>query len=317
MSFASAAFGACFGLILTSGAVFAADPALLSLSPSNASVIGGLQVEQSKKSPLGQYVLGRMHPGDGDLAKLAAETGFDLRRDVSEIVFSLVPSNAANTPSAQMIAARGTFHPAQMGAAILAHGGAVASLRGVSVYTSGEQERWALAFLDENTAVLGDPDSVRAAIAQHAAGTPAGAWAAQAQTLSANNDFWFLTNGPLSALTSAVPQSQLGGAMQGGQMFQAVTQASGGLRFGENLVFTGEAVTRSDKDAQALADLLRFLAAMLQNNKQADPAVQNMASILGSLILSTDANVMHVSLTVPEEKVEALLRRPVKSAATN
>ncbi len=44
-----------------------------------------------------------------------------------------------------------------------------------------------------------------------------------------------------------------------------------GVRFGDNVVVTADAVTRSDKDAQALVDVVHFLASMVQSDEEQDP----------------------------------------------
>ncbi|MGH9591562.1 MAG: hypothetical protein ACRD5L_00615, partial [Bryobacteraceae bacterium] len=315
----------CLWLAIASGVAFGADPTLLQLVPPDAGAIAGLQVDQGKKSPLGQYVLAHIREPQAGLGKLLSESGFDPRRDISEVVLALsepmISTPAASTPAAstpaastpaapqsrELVLARGTFDPARAESVVTARGGLVTNFQGVHLLAGDTNGTQVLAFLDTTTAVLGDIGLVEEAIARHASGVAAGSWSAQAQTLSAANDFWFLTNGPISALTSAMPDGQFGGAMQSGQMFQSVTEASGGLKFGVNVVFTADAVTRSEKDAQALAGLLRFLAGMIQTNKSNNPAASQLSSLLSSLVLSTTANVTHLSLTVPEAQLESFL----------
>ena len=89
----------------------------------------------------------------------------------------------------------------------------------------------------------------------------------KAQQVSANNDFWFVTLVPLSNFAGAIPDSNLSGAMQG-NLFAAINQASGGVRFGDTVTISAEAVTRSEKDAQALVDVVKFFAGLVQLNKQ-------------------------------------------------
>jgi len=310
----------CLGLLIASGMAFAADPALLQLVPPDAGAIAGLQVDQGKKSPLGQYVLGHLGQSDAGIAKFVAESGFDPRRDVSEIVFALnaLPPGANSVPGAHgLVVARGTFNPGRIESAVIAHGGSVTNFQGIDILSGAAKNGMgALAFLDTTTAALGDIEAIQQAITRRASGAAAGSWSSQAQTLSQDNDFWFLTNGPISGLTSVMPNGQAGPGMQNAQMFQSVTGASGGLKFGANVVFTADAVTRSDKDAQALADVLRFLSGMLQTNKSTNPTAAQLSALLSSLVLSTNANVLHLSLTVPEAQLEGFLTAAHQHQAT-
>jgi len=79
---------AFFALLVVQVAAFAADPGLLSLVMPDAKVIAGLQVDQAKTSQFGQYVLSHMQPDDANFKKFMADTGFDPRRDVGEIVMA-------------------------------------------------------------------------------------------------------------------------------------------------------------------------------------------------------------------------------------
>ena len=296
------------GMLAATGMALAADPALLQMVPPTASVVAGMQVDQGKRTAFGRYMLAKLG-ASGDKAKeLMAETGFDPRRDMTELLFASAGPVGGGQTTGGLILARGAFDPARIAAAVHAKGGVTTSFLGVDVLSGANAKQpWALAFLDNTTAIVGDVESVKAAVTQHAAGTPTSAdLTAKVGLLSANNDFWFLTLAPMSSFSTSMPDSSLGNAMQNGKMFQAITQASGGVRFGDNVVVTADAVTRSDKDAQALVDVVHFLASMVQGNSQ-DATAQQMAAMLSSLVLKADANVMHLSLSVPESQLESFI----------
>ena len=297
------------GMLAVTGMALAADPALLQMVPPTASAVAGMQVDQGKRSAFGRYMLAKFGASGDKATELMAETGFDPRRDMSEVLFASEGPVAGGVSSGGLILARGTFDPARIAAAVRAKGGVATSFQGVDVLSGADAKQpWALAFLDNTTAVVGDVSSVKAAVTQHAAGTPASAdLTAKVALLSANNDFWFLTLAPISDLAGSMPDSGLGDTMQNGKMFQAITQASGGVRFGDNVVVTADAVTRSDKDAQALVDVVHFLAGMVQSGQQPGATPQGMAALLSSLVLKADANVMHLSLSVPESQLESFL----------
>ena len=47
----------------------------------DAKVVAGLQVDQAKVSPFGQYVLSHMQPDDPRFQKFVSDTGFDPRAE--------------------------------------------------------------------------------------------------------------------------------------------------------------------------------------------------------------------------------------------
>ncbi len=101
---------------------FAADPSLLQMVMPDSQVVAGLQVTQAKGSLFGQYVLSHLSVNNTKLEEFTAETGFDPRQDVSEIV---IASNwKSNTPDNRwLVAAHGTFNAAKISAAAQSNGG--------------------------------------------------------------------------------------------------------------------------------------------------------------------------------------------------
>src|SRR5579864_8401998 len=167
---------ALLALSLTSFA--ATDPNLLRLVMPDAKVVAGLQVTQTKKSAFGQFVLSHMQVEDDAFKKFMAQTGFDPRRDLSEIVMA---SNweQATPQSRWLVVARGTFNRSAITTAALANGGATTNFQGVDVLTYAppipQENRNGIAFFDASNAVMGDIASVTAAIQrrQSNAATPA------------------------------------------------------------------------------------------------------------------------------------------------
>src|SRR5215468_8327302 len=84
----------------------AADPQLLNLVMPDVKVLAGVNVEQAKTTPFGQYVLMQVQTNDQELRRLEELTGFDPTRDVREL---LVASNAAGGENKGLFLARGNF----------------------------------------------------------------------------------------------------------------------------------------------------------------------------------------------------------------
>jgi hypothetical protein len=299
------AFLACLlAAVVASAAV---DPALLNLVPADAKFVFGVQVESAKSSAFGKYVLGQMQSDDPAFTKFIADTGFDPRRDLSEIVAS-----TSGTQLAPLVVAagRGTFNPGAILSTAQAHGAKVASYNGIDIITHstrGSQDG-ALAFLSGSIAAIGTLDAVHGAIDRFKSGAVvAQGLATRVNELAAAYDAWFLSTVPVTDFfTDKVADAKMGSALQAG-LLQAVLQANGGLKFGvTDIKIGGEALTRSAKDASALADVVRFLAGMIQVNREKDPNAQKVATLLDTMTLATNGATVQISLTVPEALVEQL-----------
>src|SRR5207247_10744996 len=90
-----------------SAAARAADQQLLNVLMPDAKVVAGVNVDQAKGSPFGQYVLQQMQSQDQHMRELALQTGFDPTRDVHEL---LVASSGAPGKETGLALARGNFN---------------------------------------------------------------------------------------------------------------------------------------------------------------------------------------------------------------
>jgi hypothetical protein len=306
-------------LALAPAAALAANPGLLSMVMPDAKVIAGIQVDSGRNSPFGQYVLSHMQLDDEDFKKFMAETGFDPRHDLNEIVMA---SNWSDTGGRWLVLAHGFFNTARIASAVQANGGSVENFQGVSIFSGNADAKHAepghavaphsadsvIAFLDASNAAMGDPDSVKAAIQrfQSKAKPAANLLTGKVQDLSANNDFWFATLVPISEFSGIMPDPNLSEAMKG-NLLQAITNVSGGIKFGANVRISAEAVTRSEKDAGALVDVVRFIAGLIQLNKDQSATASEVSSLVDTMELKTSGNVMTMSLSIPEVQLEKIL----------
>jgi len=294
-------------LLVAATAVSAAvDPGLLNLIPADAKIISGIQVYQSKTSRFGQYVLAHMGDDDPGMQKFISATGFDPRRDLTEIL--VATKGDANAPQV-VVVGRGVFDPAKIVDAAKAAGALSAVYHGVTLLTHSESKGdHSIGFLDSSIAALGSTDAVKDVI-DHRASAPRLDQTLQnkVRDLASANDAWFLSTVPVSDFFAGkVADPNMNHAMSG-NLFQGVRSASGGLKFSsEGVRVSGEAITRSDQDATALADVIRFIAGLVQQNKDANPQAQQAASLLSNLLINTSGNTLTLSLSVPEDLMEQL-----------
>jgi hypothetical protein len=303
-------FRNAFALTMFSVAAFAAETPLLSLVDPAAKVIGGMHVDRTLASPLGRYLLSQMNDSDVEFRKFVDMTGFDPRRDVREVLMATADTSRKNG----FVAARGVFNGVRILQAAQSHGGTSTMYNGVQVTTS-KNGQW-LAILDGSTALMGDQDLVKYAI-DHRGGTSAGPTSALAQkaaTLASRHDGWLATVG---ALTPPVTGKTESGPMPTSAMLAGILETSGGIDFGAVVRITAEAVTRSEKDAQALTDVLRFMVTMMRSSAENNPEAQKLEPFLNSLNLTAQASTVKVSFAVPESDLEQMIKPKRSKARSN
>jgi hypothetical protein len=285
-------------------------PALLNLVMPDATVVSGMNVDQSIQSPFGQYILSQMQFNEAEFQQLLAATGFDPRKDLHEIL-AATPSNGSSTTHSGLLLGRGVFNPAMIVSTATSQGAVLTSYKGFTLIgpppstSTTPQTSIAVSFLDGATAAMGDPASVMAVIDRKlASATFTGPLAAQAIAVSATNSAWFATNTPLSDFMSARAGTSLGPVAQSGLM-QSIVAASGGVQFGTTgLTLTADCVTANPQNAQALVDVMKFFVSMIAGNANASPGV---ASIATSAQFTVNGSTAHISLVLPEAQVEQLL----------
>jgi hypothetical protein len=294
-------------IALAACSAFAADSSLLSLVSPDAKVVAGIHVDRSTASQFGQFVLKQMQREDADFNKFVLATGFDPRRDLTEVIVS--SSDVQQRKGHGLVVAHGTFDIAKLTAQARLSGGALTNYKDVQVIAD-KSDGW-IAFLDSRTAAAGDADLVRTAIDRRGQGVGIDPkLAAKVNEVSGKYDAWMVSIAPLSNFSGRLPDQRMNG-MINGDMVQGIEQASGGVVFGTNVQIAGEAVTRSEKDATALADVVRFLAGMVQMNRE-KPEVAKLAAVLDTMSLKAAANTLTISISVPESDLEQMLK-PARS----
>jgi hypothetical protein len=162
-----------------------------------------------------------------------------------------------------------------------------------------------MAILDASTAIAGEQDAVKAAI-ERRSGNGGGMKAETLEKineLSTRYDAW-MVSASLERLADEV-RPEVGQTMQGNLM-AAMQSVTGGVRFGANIEVMAEAVMRSDKDAQAMVDVVKFLAGMMQLNSE-DKKAAEFAKLLDKMDLKASGNQFRMTMTLPEDVIETIL----------
>jgi hypothetical protein len=306
---------AVVSVLMAAAAYGAADPRLVGLMMPDAKVIAGLQVADSQTMPFGQFLLKQI-PANAGLDNFVAATGFDPRADLAEIAAASTGDNR------WLIAGRGVFQSTRIAGLAEIAGATVTQYRGVDLIagpanagngarTKGAARSGAtngLAFLDASTVLIGDVTLIKSAIDRRASGAVFnGPLAVKAQEVSGTNQAWAAT---LASLSDIIPGLSGVSAPNTPQvnLLQAITGASIGLRLGAaDVTLNGEALTRSDKDAQALVDVMHFMMSMAQANR-ANPQDGSAASLADSAAVTAKGASMLLTVTVPEQQLEQLIQ---------
>jgi hypothetical protein len=280
------------------GLLDAADPQLLNLVMPDAKILAGVNVDQAKTSPFGQYVIAQIQAQDPHFQEFVAETGFDPTKDLDEL---LIASNGTGKTAAHLTLARGTFNADSIGAAAKAGGATSEVYNGVTIVENSKHGD-GFAFLNGTLAIAGDIASVKAAIDRQSAPStlPASLLVAVNQ-LSTTEDAWGISEVPPPALKPPANAPNLPTIPP--NTFQNITQATGGVKFGAQVVFNAQLLANTAPDATAVANILEFLTNLgemrFQQNAQALAALK-------SVVINASGNTVAISASIPEAQVEAL-----------
>lgn len=295
-------FAVFTGILVLSGAAFAADPGLMNLVMPDVKVLAGANVTSARISPLGQFLLLKIGAG-GQLQKLTAATGVDPLQDVTEILAATTADAAA--PSG-LVLLRGTFKVDQI----------LANFPADRIQTNGDNKivtvsdakgkvQVALAFIGTTIALAGDAPAVTAAL-ERSTGSNAidPKLAVQVNALAAANDAWVVSTAGIAGLLPAT-----GNAAQAAQMLKNVQGLSGGVKFGPGIQGQLEVVADTVKNAESLGDVARLVISLASMNAPKDAQTAELLKLVQTLQISTKGTAVDLALTVPEATFEGLLGR--------
>src|ERR1035437_10287187 len=267
-----------------SGAMSAADPQLLNLVMPDAKVLAGVNVDQAKGTQFGQYVLNQMQTHDAQLQQLVTLTGFDPRRDVTEL---LVASDGVPGSKTGLALAKGNFDAAKIAAAATLQGVVTEFYNGVTILEEPKKQEAGMAFLDAATVAAGDIASVKGAIDRLRIPQSLPAAVAVKVNQWSNLDAWGITTVPPASLAPAAKAGAANNPMLNAG--QNVQSAAGGVKFGTLVVFSGEAECDTAQNATSLGDVAKLLINLAQMQAGQDP---NAATLIKSVSVTASGNVV-------------------------
>lgn len=286
---------------------WAADAQLVGLLMPESKMVVGLQLQQAKSSPFGQFLLNQTG-ANLELDKLRSAIGFDPRTDITELVAG------ATLDGKGLAAGRGNFQPQLLTMMAAMAGFPTENYRGVALIGGGAAAATAkigtldpaVAFLNGSVVLMGDRALLKASVDRWltANGAPS-PLVAMVDEISSTSQAWAV----LTSLTG-LQNSKGGPVPPEAAMLQNVVdkidRIAGGLTFSDNVTVRGQAVTKTPQDAQALASVVQFLASM--SSAKAPLPFTPQVSASGA--------TLNFTLSMTEQQLENLLKPQMKLQAT-
>jgi hypothetical protein len=296
-------------ILLAAGAFSAfasVDTGLIALVPSNATAVAGIDLQKSRSSQFGQFLLSKTQANDGNFEAFMTATGFDPRRDLENVVVA-----TAGEPGTKQhgfaVLARGTFDADKIRAAAVAKGATKSTYGGVELVENKDHDRTiAIAFPDTSVAVMADLTTMQQVIQNLSTPSTLSVDLTNRIDQVSSNDAWFVsTTG--GAMLGKELSAEAGDQMaKQAQVLKSIRAVSGGVEFGSNVAVTIDATTRSDQDAVSLSDVIRFVASIVQVKRQDDPRAALLAASLDTMQLKSSGDTVHVSFSIPEKNLEQI-----------
>jgi hypothetical protein len=322
----AATLGLWYGPRLYRGAHAGPLPDLLSLSPSDSTVIFYADLASLRSSPLVQKLeaLAPAPTVDRDYAEFVAATGFDFERDLDRLVLAVRPGNARQT----LVFAEGRFDRQKIGQYAL-RTGKIEKHNGRDVYmmpstTSGKNIY--LTFLEGNRLALSDGGDLSTVLAVVAGGTPAPFDAALQERLArvAGAPVFAVAKAPDPAAVDAGVGAGGGGgggtaALASATPFQLLRWVSLAAKpDGSQIVLSAEGECDTPEQAQKVAAAVEFLRTLLRSGLS-DPKARGQMSndtaasvgrLLKAASITSDATRARLLLAVTPD----MLGAPASSA---
>jgi hypothetical protein len=235
--------------------------------------------------------------------QFAAETGFDPRQDLIEL---LLVSNGAPGAGNSLVLASGVFNLAKIAAAATANGATQETYKGVAIIEAPKKAE-GIAFLNASVMIAGSVANVKAAIDRQAApATLPPSLVTQANQLSVTQDAWALsTISPAALAPASDPKPPaIGGITIPPNILQQLQSGYLGVKFGANVALTAQAQSDTAEDATALAGLLQLLGNLAQMQTAQNPGA---AAFAKSLTVTATGTIVNISASVPEAQFQQLL----------
>jgi len=300
-----------FTIILTAARLLAADQSALSLVPSDAAGVLGIEWRGILDSPAGVALKAQLNKPE--LAKLPPFPGAQdilLNQLDSILIATPATSFTGGTQPPALVIVKGRFQPAALRAMIMGMGKAapVEKYRTVELLSPPEESgpgakmsNNRVALLDANTILAGDRVQVRAAIDRIQGGrlvqSHRGILEGVAE-LAAANHVWMAFTLPSDA------RKDVSKGMN--QAFADVKSAQLGVSFGSGLAVRMNVLTKDPSSAALVAQTVQgFIGMAALSGGNQNPQLSDM---LGKVKIAPEGSQVKIALTLDQSEFDKMIR---------
>ncbi len=297
---------------------FTVDPRLMNLVMPDAKIVAGANVTSVLASPLGRFLVTKITASGHLQNSPFAAVGFNPLQDVTEV---LAATSADHSNPGGLVLLLGTF-PVDKISALVNSGSnpnwQMTTYAGATLFTNTNSQAKitaAFAFQANNSILIaGDTTSVKAAIDRSTGVNSIDPALAQVvQQLSCTQDEWLASSASLASLFPAQANTNApatGPIAQVLPLLKSIQSFNGGVKFGDPIALTGEAVENSPQNANALNAVIKLglvMVGSLASNQPGNQELTALVQLLQTMQVTTSGSNVDVSLNVPESQVESLI----------
>ncbi len=234
----------------------AVDAALLTHIPADSIAVGALRVKAFRTTPTWKTLL-KQKSLQQHFDRLAAETSFDPRKDLWEVMYS---TDGIET----LLYARGEFAPLGEEPKLFREGTRRMSHKGMMML--GDDEN-AVLFLNSSTAIAGHTARLRQLIDERDAkrGAPAGALRPLIDRVPPEAHAWLVVNAQSIPKPEIRAGGPMGNVMQNlPKLLQGVQTVTARLNFADGVALHADAACSDESSARKASDALKGLLGILR-----------------------------------------------------
>jgi len=268
------------------------DNVLIRMVPPGSISLVGAHMDAIRQTDLYRRMLAERRLPDVD--RFAAETGFDPRRDVRELLYVTTPGET------NVMLARGTFRPS------------LSSMRDLKLVRHGEynifvnaEHKAGFCILDSTLAAAGDLAGIEAALDEWKSGSNTGAQPllARVRPASPGAQLWGVSTGVAGFLSDYMPRANNG--IDFSRIFRGLEDTWFEADFAAGVRASVHGRTRTDEDAVNLRDAAKGLIGL---GRLSVPEKQpELLRIWDGIAVTQDGRNLLVSANIPENLIDKLV----------
>jgi hypothetical protein len=269
------------------------SPALEALVPADTAVVLGIDLAALRDTAVFQKLIERVPLPQ--LNQFEKQTGLDPRKDLSEVLL-------CSSGKTGLLLVRGRFRSADLDARLKSNGVKPSNYEGHALFGD---ERAAITFLDDSTAVAGSPAELRALIDQAGSkgtGLPPDL-RELLRTLPADDQIYAALIGGIERLNLPLPRE--GNLANILQALRSVDSAALGLNLSHGIDGVAVVNCTTERDARFIHDMLRGLIGFGRLNTRDDQP--EMLKLYDAIHVTQQQQQAKVTADVPQELADNFL----------